>query len=63
MTGNEPDAKAILPKRGASRKQIPISQIPISKVMPDDFDAKAILPEPRERPESKFLAVSVKQRR
>ena len=25
MTGDEPDAKAILPKRGASRKQIPIS--------------------------------------
>ena len=27
MTGDEPDAKAILPKRGASRKQIPISDV------------------------------------
>ena len=27
MTGDEPDAKAILPKRGASRKQIPISNL------------------------------------
>ena len=29
MTGDEPDAKAILPKRGASRKQIPISSVSV----------------------------------
>ena len=31
MTGNEPDAKAILPKRGAS-KQIPISKRMLRKI-------------------------------